>query len=322
MAAQIVGIVKWSSGIDSLGYRSYKLRTLHVTDSVADGPAAISVSSGLPLIGSVCAYGTDIDPWAWCSPEMTFTPLLDGEPNNYWYADQTFTTKPFVRCGTSPMQNPLSEPVQIGGSYVKFTREARTDKDGNPLQSSSFEQLHGQDVELDENRHQIWVEMNTLTLDQETFDAMIDTVNDSEMWGMPPRCIKLSDVNWTRKIYGSCTYYYTRKFTFDIRPYDTVLDVAGFDRVVPDRGRKVLNGRWDRGTIGSPLNPPVWRPYSSFDHTKPNNYIQWKDPNGENTETFLDGDGSPVQAGAEPGKITIQRYPESNFFVLGIPATF
>src|SRR5690606_22693106 len=97
------------------------------------------------------------------------------------------------------------------------------DRYGNPIKSSSHEQFRGSNVEFDANRPTVWVDQNVSSLGLATFASMIDCVNDRPLWGLPKRRIKLSNVTWERKMYGTCRFYYTRKLEFDIR-YD------GFDR--------------------------------------------------------------------------------------------
>jgi hypothetical protein len=67
---------------------------------------------------------------------------------------------------------------------------------------------------------------------------MIDTVNMFPLWGLPPRCIKLSNAPWEKKFWGLCEQYYTLTLEFELRS-DT------FDKDLNDIGTKVLNGHWN-----------------------------------------------------------------------------
>jgi hypothetical protein len=113
---------------------------------------------------------------------------------------------------------------------------------------------------------------------------MANTVNDAILWGLPPRCILLSQVSWERKFYGICFYYYTLHLTFDIN-YD------GFDRDLVDEGTKVLNGQWDPVTGNWVLIPINGQPPN---YQNPQHYRRWKDRVGENMKGLLNGAGLPA----------------------------
>lgn len=68
-------------------------------------------------------------------------------------------------------------------------------------------------------------------------------------------------------------------------------------------------------------------------HLNPQHFIHFKDRNGENCKVILNGAGLPADVGVTtsatgtgtltgPGSILVQKYPESNFLLLGIPTTF
>ena len=116
------------------------------------------------------------------------------------------------RCNTTSIENPLAEPQKVSGTFIKYTRELVWDKDGDLLIYSSHEPIKGGDVEFDRNRPSVRVEQNVSGLGLATFAAMVDTLNDATLWGLVARCIKLDNVSWERKLYGVCTYYYTRIF--------------------------------------------------------------------------------------------------------------
>jgi len=137
-------------------------------------------------------------------------------------------------------------PPKVSGKAIKYTEEAAYDINGIPLVNTALEQLHGPNVEFDKNRGQVRIEFNSPTLDYALCQGMVDTLNDSLLWGFDTRHIKLSDFEWERKYYGSCYPYYTKIFTFDIRyskKFDGTFD--SFDRDVISEGYKSLRGEWD-----------------------------------------------------------------------------
>lgn len=303
---------------DDEGHRTWNVSHIVQTDTYDDGPAIVMQCPGLPSIGDTWNFGNDIDVWAFCTPFMKVSPAPGVKTPGkvkYWKADQKFTTKPLWRCATSQIEDPLSEPQKISGSFTKYTKEAIRDRYGNAIRSSSHEPFHGQQVEFDFNRPTVKIEQNVASLDLPTFAAMVDSVNDSTLWGVSRRCVKLSNVTWERKLYGTCTYYYTRGFEFDI-------SFTGFDRYIIDEGNKMLNGHWDKATglytvdnIGG--SPP--------DPNNPLHFIRAVDRAGNPIRMPLNGAGLPIDAAGTTGltlyQLYLEFYDEANFLTLGIPSS-
>lgn len=312
----------WSKSQDDLGHRTYKVRYLVTCTSPFDGPSVALTSPGLPLVGAFWIIDNDRDFYAWCRWNHEITPLVTGEPNTKFYIDYEFSTKPMNRCTLFPVEDPLLEPMKISGSFTKYQQEATTDRFGRPNLNSSHELIRGPQVEFDSNRPTVKIEQNVLSLQLNLFSSMVDTVNSDVMWGVPARCIKLSNVTWERKYYGECNTYYTRTFEFDIR-YDT------FDRVLLDEGSKVLSGHW-----GNPNNPAdagnagwitdkIANDGSLPDPNpgNPSHYIQYKDRQGENAKTVLDGSGRPYYPPPIQGTTACSQCPNGapfHFVVQGV----
>lgn len=209
--------------------------------------------------------------------------------------EQTFSSKfTSKRCQSSSYQNPLSEPDRIGGSFTKYQRETLFDRDGNPVLSSSHQPLLG--IERDDNRPNVTIEKNVSNLGLATWSPMIDTLNSSPLWGVPARCVKLSNVSWRRLLFGTCTYYFTVGYEFDV-------DYTTFDKTYLDRGNRILK--------------------TGGDKNDPRDFKRAKDTvTGENLESVvLDGNGEVWDGTGSPGLITPETYDESNFLLLGIPAS-
>lgn len=238
------GLRVWGGKRDTDGYREFTVTHLVKTTDVRDCPYTVMFAAGLPAIGSVWNLGNNADVWAFCYPDMEIRrhpTIAAGEKGLWWEVDQKFSTKPLSRCQDTQVEDPLLEPQKVSGNFGKFTIEAVYDRFGNLLKSSSHEQLRGRQVEFDNNKPSVTIEQNVASLGLSTFSQMIDTVNDAPMWGLPARCVKLSNAPWSRKVYGQCHYYYTRTFEFDI-------DYHTFDRVGLDEGTRVLHGHWGAGT--------------------------------------------------------------------------
>lgn len=293
--AVVQGRVNWTGSRDKEGHRSYSITWL-VYSTTNEGPEQVGGASGLAAVGSSWAYGADLDVWARCYPNLKIKPVIKREPGRWWEVEQTFSTKPLTRCQDTEIENPLNEPAEISGSFVKYTKEITKDRNGDPVESSSHEMFRGSAVEFDDNRPTVSIGMNVLTLPLSTFTPMVDTVNDAALWGLPARRVKLSNVSWERLLYGTCTFYYRLNYEFDIR-----MDGNGFDRVLIDEGTKVLK--------------------PGGDANDPRDFQVYKDANGENTRVLLDGSGRALSDGANPHEITLEYYDESNFLLLGIPTS-
>ena len=298
MSGVLTGEFGWGLTRDKEGHRDYKIKQRVRTTDSDDGPATVLSTPGLPLIGAPWAYGNDSDPWAFCWPTLTIT--KDGpkeEKGTFWIVENTFSTKPLSRCQDESIEDPLLEPDRVSGSFVKRMKEAIKDRHGDPIQSSSHERFRGKMVEVNDDRHSVSVEQNIADLDLDVSTSMQGTVNDATLWGLAPRKILLANVSWSRKLYGVCTFYYTRTLDFEI-DFDT------FNRVIPDWGTKVL------APLGNQYNPA--------------DFVMVKDLLDENApdRVPLDGAGNMVAAGANPFEHVFEIEDESNFLLLGVPTSF
>lgn len=309
--AEVIGRREWGLLQNRDGHRTYGLKLL-VKGEYEDGPWEIANATYMPLTGGPWVYGNDFDYWAYCSPEMRCSMLVKNRPNKYWEVDRIFTTIPFKRCGDFGITDPLSEPMQIGGSFIKYVEEATEDRNGNKIKNSSHEMFRGPNVEFDANRPTVVIRQNVPDLQLDLFSEMVDTVNDDELWGLSSRKVKLSNVPWERKVYNSCDYYYTRTLEFDI-------NFKGFDRKIIDEGTKVLRGRWVPDVLVSPVTFE-WTPDATADEDNPKHFIRYKDQNQENCRVLLDGAGNPLADGLAPHEIDVEKYLESNFYDLNIPS--
>lgn len=302
MTASLVGPddarIYWEGDRDQEGHRTFIIRQRVKTTDVADGPYEVMNCPGLPSIGSTWSPGNDSDAWAFCWPnrKVRRNPKVpEGDPSIHWIVESLFCTKPLKRCQDETIEDPLAEPDRISGSFVKFQREMYQDRFGQPIQTSAFEPIRG--VMRDDNRPTVVIEQNVAALGLGAFAAMIDTVNDSTLWGLGARRIKLSNVSWERKLYGTCNFYYTRRLEFDVNYFT-------FDEVVADAGTLVINAVAAAGTGAIAAN----------------DIEVAKDAKGENMpKVWLDGNGRPAAPGAE-AVITIEKYNESNFLLLGVPS--
>lgn len=282
-------------------HRTYKV-TWKVECELTDGPAILLQFPGLPAIGSRWLFGDDVDIWAWCTPEASVKFHNGNEPCDIAYITQTFTTKPSYLCQQYKLDNPLLEPYKVSIDSIDDKEEATTDRFGNALVTSSWEQLRGPAVEFAKSRSKYRIEQNVPLLQQELWEPMKNTLNDRPLWGLPRRGIRLAHAAAERKYYNVCFKYFTRSFEFEamcgIHPKHGKV-VSEFDRDVVDEGTKCLDGDWTPGgnyvvkkIAGKDANP-----------LNPSHFKKFKDRQGSNTHVILDGRGKPYIP--DPPTITI-----------------
>ena len=334
MTTRLHGRVGWSGGRDDEGYLEYTIKHM-VECGVNDGPAAILTTAGLPLIGSSWSFGDDSDTSVWCGTyaKVEYHGGEENDPHQWWTVEQKFSNRlaeggRLKTCLDDTFENPLLEPQKVSGTFVQKEKAAWFDKDGNAIRTTSFERPQGDAAKFDETRATVKIEQNVAVLDLSGVGAKMNHVNATPLWGMAARCVKLSRFSWERKLWGTCSWYYTRSFEFDVDP-DT------FDRIIVDRGTMCLAGQWEGDTwVVVPDDPDVISTELPS-KTKRENFALYKDKNDELSPVDVDVNGLPVgvkwmmadnvavtgTAGAV-NSITIQKYKEANFLLLGIPTTF
>lgn len=327
------GPLTWSMEVDDEGYRTYQVTHLVATTSTKDGPYKVLQATGLPKFGDVWSFGNDNDSVAYCTHRKSISIHQEKQGDGaQWYKVQsTFTTKPMKNCYEESIEDPLLMPPKVQCTFNSIQKEITHDRFGNMVRSSSLEQYSGPQVEFDFMRINVNIELNSATPNLPLLYEAMNCVNMDELWGMPPRTVKLSSVEWSEEFYGLCYPYYKMRFSFDI-------DSEGWDKKVADEGTKVLNGQWDRNPSSDKFGQWVLKKIGGKDPdpSNPAHFIRYKDWNGENARVLLDGTGKPavsvkaISTGTgtyfveEPGSnyiFLIQKYDEFDFTLLGIPTS-
>ena len=246
----VVGARNVSCTRDEDGHRNYTVNWLVRTDHPAKGPAYILAFWPLAAPGTpYLLSAVERDLWAFCTPELNISAhpdVTDGDPIQDWIVTQSFTTKPTWRCNTNPIENPLMEPWDINISYRHEQQEAtqywKTEldpQDGEPeevqkpLLMANGERITGGVVEIKKSHLSIELTKNYAYIDVPLISRLLNTVNDSEMWGVGPREVLFADVRGERLAYGNCGFYWRMTFTFDINE-------ETFDPTIPWWGSKVI----------------------------------------------------------------------------------
>jgi hypothetical protein len=294
-ATLLSGQVDWSGSVDSEGYTTFKVTWLVRTNDPLDGPYVVLNTPGLPKAGDPWILGNDNFPWAWCRQEMTAKPIVTKEPNYNWEVEQTFSNKPpdnkSQKCQDQKVEDPLLEQPKISYSFANHREEATTDRTGKAIVTSSFEQIRGPQVEFDEGRLQIKIEMNVVSINLQLLEAVRNSVNSEEIWGFAPRTIRLANVSAAEQFYGQCYLYYKLSLEFEV--YIKEDGSSGWDRDVLDEGTKVLNGHWHP-------TEAIWI-LDKIDGEDPNprdpsHFRRFQDRTGECCKVVLNGEGLPAGA--------------------------
>lgn len=307
MARVLDGIRVMEGERDDEGHRSWSVtarvevntgRAISVNTNAATEyavTALLAADAAMPY-GSSFQIDADTDLWAWRRWKSSVRPFQPKEGRVVQYYDVTFTysTKPpdTKRCQDTQIEDPLLVPDRRSGGSKQDKVQPTHDRFGKALRTSSFEGLSGPQVEFDSSKGCVHIEQNRAALELGLCEAMRDCLNDQPIWGRNRRCVKVGDFNWEQKWYGTCYFYFVRKFRFD-------LDEGGFDRTVLDEGTKALSGHWDPDNTHAATwvldniggLPP--------DKTNPRHFVRFVDRNGNTLKCVLDGNGKPAGAPAE-----------------------
>lgn len=308
MAAIYLGPIGWEADRDEEdGHRIYTIKHKVETTSANDGPQVVGNCPGIAAVGSTWTYGNDIDLWAFCTPYLKITPLYS-DKGKMWTVAQKFSTKPRNRCQDTNIENPLLEPPQVSGSFRKKPIKALVDRNGNAIQTTSFEPV---EVEVEKSLPTVRIVQNVPILELPNLAQYIDWVNSSPMWGVPARCVKLSNISWERNLYGTCFYYYTRDLEFEI-DWDT-WDIKD----IPNKGKKAKNGYYT--SSGTWENEDI--DGSAPSTSNPDHYSVYLDRHGNPSETYLDANGNPSDA--ETFLPKVEYYDQANLLaIFNLPISF
>lgn len=320
-------IIKWSGTRDADGYRTYRIThrvPVDDTPGSADGPSNAMTAPGLPIPGvALWIVDGDADLGAVCTWEASAQPIYEGERCAFFDVEQVFTNRPDPKCiqrlgtGTGTgnwTDEPLLIPPRISGSFIKRTKYAEMDANGDPIVNSSFERITGPTVEIDESLPTVVIEINQLVLDLVELSLLIDSVNSTPMWGFAANTVRLTDIQWQQLYYTDCTCYFTIRFEFTINYSLWSINVL-------DEGTMALNGKfnsegvWELQSInGGPPNP-----------ANPGHFVRLKDAGDNIIWRLLDGNGVPIESNnaADATYLTYELYPEIDFFnyLPGLPTS-
>jgi len=291
----------WDWDTDDDGHTTYNTRWRVVATSADIGPDTIRTAANLPLPGtpfsSIVAGG---NPFAYCLHKCSGRIKEEDKHRAVWDVSLPFTTKGTKRCTNTQVGNPLLEPWKISGGGNKWIRAAQKDKDGNPICNSAKQRFRGEIVQIDETRPTYRIAGNVAWISVPVLNSVRNAVNSVAFWGCAIRTLKIAELTWEQRWYGSCAWYFGvnisieyNEDTWDLVPLDEgdlILDPDDSTKwMVPKDSREqtlhrvLLDGE---GGIGDPTNP-----------------------------VYCDGGGSP----ARPGPFRVRK--EVSFATVGFPAS-
>jgi hypothetical protein len=348
----VKGITELARDDDDAGNRTREVEYIVHRDTVTDGPDQVLTTAGLPAYGDSYQDGLGhSDHYCFCTAyKKVRRHQFTKEVGHWWSVVRRFTTvPPRGRCKAEEVQSPFDTPPEISVRTVKYTTEPLLDKDDSPIMTSSHEFVRGPQNEWELGDVQIKIKCAVLDPQLPVLTQMKDTLNAYDLWGYPPRTIKLSDVEVDLRFLGNCYQYADRTLTFDARyrARRGVLDwlprtgtgtqqvrelepdsyYETWDRYVVDEGTKVLNGKWV--TVGG---TNVWQLINiggaTPDKENPQHFIRFQDRQGNVGRVILNGHGVPADTfvthgsgtgTSDPvgaGRILIAYYGESDFSIL------
>lgn len=292
MTAALAREIKSSMQWDPDHNRSYVSIYEVITDDKEDGPITALNAPGIPPYRSQYSWGNDLDNWAFANDATADLRNVD-ETRKLWTVTVNFSTRPSFRCGDTKIENPLSEPIRLGGSFMQFTRPATTDRNGNAIINSVSEPFIPS-IEIDDSRKVLTIQKNTAAISLSNWANYSDTVNSGSLWGLSARMVKLNQWRWTVQYWGTCFAYISNEWEFHInyqlwnhKPLD-----AGFRHLPAGASRPNYE------TIMDSKDQPRHQP------------------------TPLNGSGVIVDlaGGGTPYYWTFEIYAERDFTVIGVPA--
>lgn len=294
MAITVCGPNHWELERDEDGHRTYSITHRVRSDTspgvTLEGPAAVMAADGLPEPGDSWDFFGDRDAEAVCTHEAEVRPVLREEPYIYFDVTQKFTSKPFNFCQGGSRDDPTSYPAEISIGTRKVRQEAALDAYGWPLLSSSYEQLRGSAVERERSITVVTVKKN---IPGDVFSAPLytrlrDKVNSVPMWGFDIGKVLFADFDADKKYTARCGVYFDSRFVFEI-------DEEGWSKEAADEGLKVLRGAGrTTGWTKQPDGTYVYEVDPDADPHNPADFVQYKDPTGENAHVRLNGAGLPA----------------------------
>jgi hypothetical protein len=196
------------------------------------------------------------------------------------------------RCQDESYTDPLSEPPDVSGTFVKQMEQRLVDRNGDPIISSSWEE-YPEPVEVPIALPTVVITRNVadLTLPYASGVLQSSPLNDAPLWGVGARCVRLANYTWARKVYGVCSFYFTETLEFEV-------DSRGFDHDRVDQGT-----RQKKSGVTTP---------ASLDDFEP---IQVA---GVDVRRLLDGSATPTNT---PHITTYEVEEEANLLLLDIPTS-
>lgn len=300
MSGSVYKTLNWTASRDKRGYRQYTVSHLVITTADTDSPSDVLLNTtGLPTPGTTWNYGNTADTQAVCLFERNVSRYkpVEGENGKYWIVVSKFDSTP----GATPPGSsedpggPLLMPFKISGGFDQNEVQMITDRNTNPLVSTSFEPLVGEETMRNDARPTVTIEHNISQDPVSLLNGYINHVNSVAMWGVQPRCIRMEDAEWSKEMMANGVYYYNVKYTF-------VIQYGTWDAVILDEGRKVLK---PGGDIANPAHFELVKAGLGDD---------------KNPDPVMLDSATGLQTQV-PHFLTFEIDDEVNFLLLGIPSS-
>jgi hypothetical protein len=300
----IGGPVRWSVKQNRDYTRDYKVLFNVLVDPAQHGPMQALYAAGLPNPNTVWIDTPGRDPldiedsWAWFTGEREVTQKRDEREggNQIFEVECLATTRPTQDCLAQGVNNPLAIPDRIRVESVTYSKEGVVDRDDIPLMNSSWEQFRGPNVEYDNSRFRVYIEMNVGSpIDLAFYRDYLQMLNDAPLWGFDARQVKFSHFEAEPRYFGNCSRYWIAKMMFDV--------ADDFDKKLLDEGTQTLQGKWEVNpkspNFGKFVLTVITDPNTGIaNYPDPRNiysFKQYQDIHAQPARVILNGNGRPYE---------------------------
>lgn len=275
------------------GIRTYSAVCEAVTDDVADNAKTVR---GYALTAippwSQYSFGNDSDPWCLARRPKSIKRRAVEKNRRVWRVAIDFTNRPLGSDQENERDDPLDDPPDISGSYVRATKVATKDRHGQPVTNSSDEPVIPA-PEIDDSRDTIVIELNTATINLQVRAAARDKVNSQTIWGLTARQLKLAV--WSYHVLWRTPVHPYIRHHFELEVNLNGWDFKHIDQGFRTRFAQHPDGHWDYLTLMDAQDQPL------------------------REARLLDGEGQLLDAAADPVELTDELYDEYDFGDLPLP---
>ena len=241
-----------------------------IDDPATEGPLAVEVASGLPVVGDSYNILGETDANLFC---IRKSPVQDATNDLVWRVTLEYSNQVGLEAGGGDViVNPLDRPVNFSYSGQSGTLLVTTDIFGNPLVTVLGEPLGTQEIE--EGRAVLRFVRNEPQINTAAVQIYSNAVNLDDFAGFAPTTLKMRPISVEGPLFENDVTYFTHGYEMEFNPRGwrrPLLNAGrtGIDTV--DDARKTIKDnhlisppvsvegdRYPLDSAGLPLDPTQW----------------------------------------------------------------